>query len=161
MASSFPRRSHFLAFNHVCCLTLANPLHSRLPETSVAEAVDGPSWMHSGSGVCWAIAPISGQVIKQLGLWSHFRDLSRRHRSNFRGKKQLFLGLHPSVGICSVPEHWKWWKEGSGLCFTSKLLICSLFSMYAISLRDWALASWSVELNSISSLCVDTDQHVK
>lgn len=26
MASSFPHRSYFLAFNHVCCLMLANPL---------------------------------------------------------------------------------------------------------------------------------------
>lgn len=160
MASSFPHRSHFLAFNHVCCLTLANPLHSRLSETSVAEAVDGPSWMNSGSGVWWAIAPISGQVIKQLGLYCQFRDLPRRQRSNFRDKKQLFLGLHPNVRICSVPEHWGWWREGARVGFTYKFSICSLFPATVTSLWDWTLSSRGVELN-ISSLSVDTDQHVK
>lgn len=68
MASSFPHRSYFLAFNHVCCLMLANLLGSHLSETSMAEAVHSPSWTHWGSGVWWAITSISGLDIKQLGL---------------------------------------------------------------------------------------------
>lgn len=152
MASSFPRRSHFLAFNHVCCLTLANPLHSRLPETSVAEAEDGPSWMHSGSGVWWAIAPISGQVIKQLGLWSHFRDLPRRQRSNFREKKkkQLFLGLHPNVRIGSVPEHWKWWRDLGFVSHpNSQYVHCFPRMPLACGAEHWPPGVWNLTMSLV------------
>ena len=47
---------------------LSDSLGSHLSETSVVEIVRGSSWTHLGSGVWWAITPISGLDIKQLGF---------------------------------------------------------------------------------------------
>lgn len=47
---------------------LVKPLGSHLSVTSIVEALRGPTWAYLGSGVWWAITPISGLDIKQLGL---------------------------------------------------------------------------------------------
>lgn len=165
MASSFPHRSYFLAFNHVCCLMLANPLCSRLSETSAAEAVDGPSWMHQGSGVWWAIAPISGLDIKQLGLSATLAGTCPEDREAISETTSDCFKNSSQFPWCLL---WlnttQWSREGTGFCVSyTDSLSFPCFPTYITSLLHWGLPPrlGSVDLNRTFPLPADIKQHIR
>lgn len=162
MASSFPHRSHFLAFNHVCCLTLANPLGNHLSETSLQPRLltvplecilvlefDEQSLLSVGKLLnSWDSVAISGACPED-------REAISETRSN------CFQDSIPLLGYALAPACWRWWREGARFCFTYKLSIFFLFPTYVTSQQNWALSPRSVELNNISGSSVDMDQLVK
>lgn len=162
MASSFPHRSYFLAFNHICCLILADPLSSHLSATSVAVAVDGPSWTHLVLGfdeqsllsVVWLLNSWGSlwpfqQLAKKMEMEKQFqrqKAIASKTQSSFQGM------------ICDWTQESDKEKE-----LGSVHIQTPIFSSLPLGNRlvDWALSSRHIRDQGPLFLAADIDKCIK